>query len=278
MSPDTGRRGRDEPWIDSPFLWEETSRRPDPDPPATAPEPADPQGPEPEDVAVAGDGWVVYAGQDLAPAAREADVDTSLVEPGEMVGVWLTTELGRSSPVWIDGQPIEPEEIGVAPEIADRLRDWAAMWQRDWDAQRGWSPRARIDDYEALGLWLAWRVKDAVGAVKVTLQLAHLGRCHLTEVQGAQDRAPHVVRLHPRPDGAWPVSGVFVTDSGVGSFTSEVNARVEAWTRVHHRAHRDGAPSWDASTRAAYLAERDDLAVLMRTELGPDYVLDVVDD
>lgn len=186
-------------------------------------------------------------------------IDTSPVDPTEVTGLFLTTTVESASPLWFDGEPVDPEEAGVDEELADHLRDWLDGWRRDWDPVRGWLPRARISDYEALGRWLARRVKDAVGGVRVTLQLAHLGRSSLEEIDPADIRASIPVRLDADAPGELPVVGDFVTSSGVvGCFSSEVNVRLDAW------AQAGGIDEIEASR----------LRDLMREELGGDYRVD----
>lgn len=188
-----------------------------------------------------------------------------------MTGLWLTTEADRESPLRIDGEPIEPEELNLPPDIADRLRDWSDQWRAEWDDAQGWLPRARIGDYEALGHWLARRVKDGAGAVDVTLQLAHLGRAGVERIEAHGRRRPIVVHLVNAHGRAFPVQGDFVTDSGVGSFSAELNAKLEGWA-AHFADHMDPVTGWDgpraARDHAAFGAE---LAGEMAAELGADY-------
>lgn len=228
-----------------------------------------------DDVAYAGEGWSAYEGEVAEGAAWETDIDTTPVDPAEMIGVWLTTEGDRESPLRLDGAPAEPEDLDLPDDLADRLRDWAQMWRDDWDPDRGWGPRARIGDYEALGAWLARRVKDHVGAVSVTLQPAHLGRSGIEVIEAPESRRPIRVRLMNDYGRTMPVWGDFVTDSGVGSFSSEINARLEAWAR-RFADHMDPYDGWD-DPRSAADDEDDayDLADAMAEELGPDYEVDV---
>ena len=243
-----------------------------PDSPTPEPIDVDPQN---DDVVFAGSGWVAYEGEDLPRELIEVEIDTTPVTPEEMTGIWLTTEYGLDSPVWLDGAPIEPEDLDVSPELADRLRDWADMWNTQWQPDSGWQPRARITDYEALGEWLARRVKDASGAVTVTLQPAHLGRSGIHEIPGPSEREPIVVRLMNEYGRAVPVwtagDGSFVTEFGVGSFSSEVNARLEAWAE-QFLAFMDDQHGWQAPDLArAHANEGRALAGAMQEELGDDY-------
>ncbi|GAB48308.1 DUF402 domain-containing protein [Mobilicoccus pelagius] len=184
------------------------------------------------------------------------DIDTTPVDPSEVTGVLLTTETGRESPLYFDGRPIEPEELDLSPELVDHLRDWSDRWTRDFDPVRGWQPRAVIADYEALGRWLGRRVKDEVGGLAVTVQLAHLGRSSLFPIAAAEDRPAEVVELDADAPGELPVRGDVVTRVGtVGCFTSEVNARLLDWRAL------GGADE----------AEADELRRFMSDELGPDY-------
>lgn len=211
----------------------------------------------------------IVSGDD--PADWAADVDTSLVPPEEMRGVWLVTETGRESPLRLDGQPIEPEDLALPADIAYRLLDWSDQWQAEWDDARGWLPKARIGDFEALGQWLARRVKDSVGAIEVTLEPPHLGRAGVERIEAARTRNPIVVRLENDYGAPFPVWGDFVTDSGVGSFSSELNLKLEGWA-AHFEDHMDSVTGWDdpaaARDHAAFAAE---LAADMADELGPDY-------
>ncbi|WP_157087373.1 hypothetical protein [Piscicoccus intestinalis] len=211
----------------------------------------------------------IVSGDD--PADWAGDVDTSLVPPEEMRGVWLVTETGRESPLRLDGQPIEPEDLALPADIAYRLLDWSDQWQAEWDDARGWLPRARIGDFEALGRWLARRVKDSVGAIEVTLEPPHLGRAGLERIEAARTRPPIVVRLENDYGAPFPVWGDFVTESGVGSFSSELNLKLEGWA-AHFEDHMDSVTGWDdpaaARDHAAFAAE---LAADMADELGPDY-------
>lgn len=211
----------------------------------------------------------IVSGDD--PADWAADVDTSLVPPEEMRGVWLVTETGRESPLRLDGQPLEPEDLQLPADIAYRLLDWSDQWQAEWDDARGWLPKARIGDFEALGQWLARRVKDSVGAIEVTLEPPHLGRAGVERIEAARTRTPIVVRLENDYGAPFPVWGDFVTDSGVGSFSSELNLKLEGWA-AHFEDHMDSVTGWDdpaaARDHAAFAAE---LAADMTDELGPDY-------
>lgn len=244
--------------------------------PTTGPQEAADPGPEAADddtndtdaETPSGPGGIV-SGDD--PADWAADVDTSLVPPEEMRGVWLVTETGRESPLRLDGQPIEPEDLALPADIAYRLLDWSDQWQAEWDDARGWLPRARIGDFEALGRWLARRVKDSVGAIEVTLEPPHLGRAGLERIEAARTRPPIVVRLENDYGAPFPVWGDFVTESGVGSFSSELNLKLEGWA-AHFEDHMDSVTGWDdpaaARDHAAFAAE---LAADMADELGPDY-------
>ncbi|GMA40931.1 DUF402 domain-containing protein [Mobilicoccus caccae] len=183
-------------------------------------------------------------------------IDTSPVDPSEITGLLVTTETGRESPLWFDGRSVDPEEVDITGELADHLRDWTDRWNRDFDPVRGWHPRAVIGDYEALGRWLGRRVKDEVGGLTVTLQLAHLGRSSLTEIPAADERDPEIVELDPRVDGDLPVRGDIVTLAGtVGCFSSEVNTRLSAW----------------AESGGGDEVEAEELRWFMGSELGPDY-------
>lgn len=244
--------------------------------PTTGPQEAADPGPEAADddtndtdaETPSGPGGIV-SGDD--PADWAGDVDTSLVPPEEMRGVWLVTETGRESPLRLDGQPIEPEDLALPADIAYRLLDWSDQWQAEWDDARGWLPRARIGDFEALGRWLARRVKDSVGAIEVTLEPPHLGRAGVERIEAARTRPPIVVRLENDYGAPFPVWGDFVTDSGVGSFSSELNLKLEGWA-AHFEDHMDSVTGWDdpaaARDHAAFAAE---LAADMADELGPDY-------
>lgn len=220
--------------------------------------------------AVVGEGWVLDSG-DTPEAVAWIDADTSTVPPAEMTGIWLRTELGRGSPLRMDGEPIEPEDLDVSTELIDRLRDYSDLWHREWDAGRGWRPRARIGDYEALGLWLARRVKDAVGATDVTYEPAHLGRSGARRVDVAAQREPEVVLLMNEAGARMPVWGDFVTDSGVGSFSSELNLRLEAWAEQFERALAAPEGFADPGAGATHEAQARALAAEMQAELGPDY-------
>lgn len=211
------------------------------------------------------------------PGAQE--IDMSPVAPKEMTGIWLTTAKGVDSPVWLDGVPAEPEDLDVDAAIADRLRDWAEMWNAQWDPETGWLPRARIADYEALGAWLGRRVKDASGAVRVTVQLAHLGRSGIQSVGAPEVRTPVQVALMNDYGAPWPVwvagGADLVTEYGVGSFSSEINARLEAWARDFAR-YMDSRAGWQAPELATRHAEEGhDLAQRMQEELGPDYSVEL---
>ncbi len=198
-------------------------------------------------------------------------VDTSEVSFDEMTGIWLVTEPGRESPLRMDGQPIEPEELDLPPAVCDRLRDWADQWRADWDPERGWLPRARIGDYEALGAWLARRVKDHVGAVDVTLYLVDQGRAGVSRIAAPGRREPLLVTLTSRSGAGLPVVGDFVTESGVGSFSAELNGRLEAWAAdVADELGTTGA--WqDPVVAGEYADYARMLAEDMTVELGPDY-------
>lgn len=184
------------------------------------------------------------------------DIDTTPVDPAEVTGILLTTDTRYESPVWFDGRPVDPEDIGVTAELADRLRDWSDRWRRDFDPDRGWHPQARIGDYEALGEWLGRRVKDAAPDSAVWVQPAHLGRSGLHEIVDSAHRVPTDIALDPVPGAELPVSGDFVTlDGRVGCFSAETNARLLDWAEA-------GAPAGP---------EVDELLRLMAVELGPDY-------
>ncbi|MDO5626812.1 MAG: DUF402 domain-containing protein [Mobilicoccus sp.] len=202
------------------------------------------------------DSFVAHYSADTGSFGEATDIDTSPVEPAEVTGILLTTRTGRTSPLWFDGREVEPEEVDVSDELADHLRDWADRWTRDFDPERGWHPRASIDDYEALGAWLARRLKDEVGGIAVTLQYAHLGRSSLWAVPSAQDREPAPVVLDAQAPGDLPVRGDIVTlDGVVGCFSSTVNTRLEVWAE-------DGGRDADEARR---------LVDLMAAELGAEY-------
>ncbi len=202
-------------------------------------------------------------------------VDTSEVSVEEMTGIWVTTDLVRESPLRMDGEPIDPEELDLPPEVCDRLRDWSDQWHAEWDPDRGWLPRARIGDFEALGHWLARRVKDGVGALEVTLHLPHLGRSGIETIEEPGRRRPMIVTLGHTIRGSLPVRGDFVTEFGVGSFSSEINGRLEAWAD-DVRAHRDNRGGWRDPQDAEEFAEMaEDLADDMEEELGPDYLVEL---
>lgn len=205
----------------------------------------------------------------------ETEIDMTPVDPAEMTGIWLTTITGYDSPVWLDGDPADPDDLDVDPLIADRLRDWADIWNTQWDPNTGWLPRARITDYEGLGEWLARRVKDVSGAVTVTLQLAHFGRSGVHVIPGPEEREPIGVRVANDYGVRMPVwvdsGGEFVTEYGVGSFSSEINARLEAWAE-QFEANMDPQLGWCASELMTLHAnEGRALAAEVAEELGPDY-------
>ncbi|MDO5710664.1 MAG: hypothetical protein Q4P32_02855 [Micrococcales bacterium] len=226
--------------------------------------PAEPEAPSGRDQ-VEDAGWSDYG--DI--------VDTSAVSLEEMTGVWLTTETDRESPLRMDGQLIEPEELDLPPDVCDRLRDWSDQWRAEWDPDRGWDPCARIGDFEALGHWLARRVKDGAGALEVTLHLAHLGHSGIEVVQEPARRRPMIVTLAHVFGARLPVRGDFVTAAGVGSFSSELNGRLEAWADGV-QAHLDALGRWDDPVAAQEFADQaDDLADAMEEELGPDYVVEI---
>lgn len=198
-------------------------------------------------------------------------VDTSEVSFEEMTGIWLTTEDDRESPLRLDGQPIEPEELDLPPDVCDRLRDWSDQWRAEWDPERGWLPRARIGDYEALGGWLARRVKDHVGALDVTLNLVDQGRAGVTRIAAPGDREPVVITLTYRLRARLPVAGDFVTESGVGSFSAELNGRLEAWA-ADVQDELDMHGRWEEPVAARDYADYARLLTAdMADELGPDY-------
>ena len=204
-----------------------------------------------------GEADYVSSSRDVSRDLEAAEgIDTSPVDPVEVTGLLLTTETGRESPLWFDGRPIDPEEVELSGELADHLRDWSDRWNRDFDPVRGWAPRASICDYEALGRWLACRVKDEVGGLTVTLQLAHLGRSSLTEIAAADVRHPALIQLDPAAPGELPVVGDIVTLNGtVGCFSSEVNARLAEW----------------AASGGTDDVEAEELRWMMSSELGPGY-------
>ncbi|MBO3133143.1 hypothetical protein, partial [Dermatophilus congolensis] len=207
------------------------------------------------------------------------EIDTTPVSAEEMTGIWLTTVTGHTSPVWLDGEPAEPEDLGVPDDISDRLRDWAELWNTQWHPDSGWLPRARITDYEALGQWLGRRVKDVSGAVTVTVQLSHLGRAGITVVQPPETRQPVRVLLMNDYGLNWPIwvadDADFVTEYGVGSFSSEINARIEAWTAQFHQ-HMNPQTGWQAPHLATHYAETaEDLVLAIAEELGPDYLVEL---
>ena len=215
------------------------------------------------------------AGGELSWSDYGDIVDTSEVSVEEMTGIWLSPDLVRESPLRMDGEPIDPEEVDLPPEVCDRLRDWSDQWQAEWDPDRGWLPRARIGDFEALGHWLARRVKDGVGALDVTLHLPHLGRSGIERIEEPGRRRPMIVTLGHAIRGRLPVRGEFVTEFGVGSFSSEINGRLEAWAD-DVRAHRDDRGGWRHPDDADEFAEMaEDLADDMETELGPDYLVEL---
>ncbi len=253
--------------------------------PSDAHEPESPRLIRREDLAqaaYAGGTWIAFEGEAPPEAPWENEIDTSPITAEEMTGIWLTTVWGQESPVWLDGQPVEPEELGIPAEIADRLRDWADMWNTQWNPDSGWEPRARITDYEALGEWLARRVKDACGPVRVSLQPAHLGRSGVRTIDGPEQREPVVLRLMNDYGARMPVRGPggrpdeFVTEFGVGSFSSEINARLEAWAQ-EFAAFMDPRTGWSAPELAAgHAQEGADLVHAMQAELGPDYRVELV--
>ncbi|GAB95653.1 hypothetical protein BJY21_000884 [Kineosphaera limosa] len=263
---------RVEPTADEPPPAEPTADEPPPaEPSAEVPTDEAPAPPAPDEAAYAGEGWAGDEGTVPQEAPWVSDIDTSPVPHREMTGLWLTTESDRESPLRLDGQPIEPEELDLAPEIVDRLLDWSDQWRAQWDEAQGWLPRARIGDYEALGHWLARRVKDGAGAVEVTLQLAHLGRAGVERIAAADVRAPLVVQLSNAHGRRFPVVGDFVTDSGVGSFTAELNAKLEGWAE-HFAAHMDPVLGWgDARAARDHATFAGELVGEMTDELGPDY-------
>lgn len=203
------------------------------------------------------------------------EVDHSPVTTAEMTGLWLSPETGRESPLRIDGEPIDPRDAGVTDELALRLLDLSDMWQRDWDPITGWRPRARPDDFDALAHHLARRLKDAAGATDVTLYLAQYGHAGVFPIAAATEREPVVVRLMNDYGARMPVWGSFVTESGVGAFTSELNLKLEAWAEVFAE-NMDPEHGWRRpEITRAYRTQALALADEMRDELGPDYVVDV---
>ncbi|WP_226346322.1 hypothetical protein [Agilicoccus flavus] len=251
-------RGADEGWIAIAPLAGETF----------APDGPSPAGAEPDLHAVG----APVAGL-LWPDGPE--VDRSEVPVADMTGLWLSAETGRESPLRIDGQPLDPRDAGIDDDLALRLLDYSDMWARDWDPATGWRPRARPDDFEALGGHLARRLKDALGATEVTLYLAHLGRSGVVVVPPAEEREPIRVRLMNEYGAPMPVWGDFVTEAGVGSFSSELNLKLEAWAEVFaENMHHETGWRRPEIVRA-YRAQAYALAEQMRDELGPDYVVDV---
>lgn len=79
------------------------------------------------------------------------------------------------------------------------------------------------------------------------------------------------MRLANRHGDGFPVQGDFVTDSGVGSFSAELNAKLEGWA-AHFAEHTDPVTGWhDRRAARDHAAFAGELAADMAHELGADY-------
>ncbi|GAB48295.1 hypothetical protein [Mobilicoccus pelagius] len=225
-----------------------------------------------------------------APDASEAS-ETPGRGPQE---VHVMTEPGFDTPIWIDGIPTPPEDLGLRDEVAERIRDWARVVdvvREGADAGpegtvamlADWMGACSLGSRHALlGRWVGDRVKDAVGDVPVVLHLdpPHPGDHRRPEpvvVPPHRERETIPVRLMNEHGADLPVRGDTVTAWGVGRFSPALEERLTAWARqwAELADPSDESPLRDDVVRA-HEEEGAALRDALAAELGPDYVVTLV--
>ena len=203
--------------------------------------------------------------------------------------VHVMTEPGFDTPIWVDGIPTQPEELGLSGEVADRIRDWACVRdvvREGADAApegtvamlADWMGVCELDGrYELLGRWVGNRVKDAVGSTTVVLHLdpPHPGdrrRPAPVVVPPRGQRTPVRVRLMNEHGVDLPVWGDAVTAWGVGRFSPALEERLRAWARqwAELADPTDDSPL-DPDLLRAHEQEGAALRDALARELGPDH-------
>lgn len=234
------------------------------------------------------------------PASRPRDDATTGAEvscdPMAMGGgrrpaaeVHVMVEPGFDTPIWVDGIPTAPEELGISGEVAERIRDWVRVVDvvREGADAAPEGTVAMLADWmgacslggrhELLGRWVGARVKDAVGEVSVVLHLdpPHPGdhrRPAPVVVPPRREREPIPVRLMNEHGVDLPVWGDAVTAWGVGRFSPALEERLTAWARqwADLADPTDDRPLDDGLVRA-HEQEGAALRDALARELGPDY-------
>ena len=86
---------------------------------------------------------------------------------GELRRIRFFLDYGHGYPLWESGSDsyvMTPDDYGLSPELARRLRDWALVWERHHDPFTGWDDETRhqrwLTDGDALVAALEIEIYD----------------------------------------------------------------------------------------------------------------------
>lgn len=188
--------------------------------------------------------------------------------------VHVFAEPGIDSPVWIDGRPVAPEDLGVTAAAAALARHWVEMVAAGSSAplevsgpyQQGQSHEQQV---ALLGAWVANRVRDAVTADVVHY---HLPGGEAVVVARRHERERVRLRVFPEWSAGLPIWGEFVSECGVGSLPADLAARLVAWNDEWQQSAVPETGAWVGSSPECDHRDRGRaLAAELATYLGDDY-------
>lgn len=188
--------------------------------------------------------------------------------------VHVFAEPGVSTPIWVDGRPVEPEEFGLAPAVAGQARAWVdlvvAAAGPPLDAGGPYQRGMPYDEQAALlGSWVANRVRDAAPDGDVTYHAP--GRAPVV-VPSRDEREPVRLRIFPEWGDLLPVWGAFVSEAGVGALPGDLAARLTAWNDEWQRSvDETNGDRIGGADPDGHVERGAALAAEVAEALGPDY-------
>lgn len=80
--------------------------------------------------------------------------------------VRLFADYSSPWPLWSGaggGGALDPAELGLSPELSERLRAWVTHWSTHQDAISGWEPPSAREDHQVRGHELFLALVEEVG-------------------------------------------------------------------------------------------------------------------
>jgi hypothetical protein len=83
--------------------------------------------------------------------------------PGEERStIRLMVEYGLEWPLWTEGVPLEPWELGLSAGLTERLRGWNDLWATRYDFEKGWATERDRETFARDAVTLATVLADEV--------------------------------------------------------------------------------------------------------------------